>query len=123
MKRCLATGLLVLLITVGAYAQSKSDISPSSGASTGKPRVVSPEGAAYLQRRLKSTPFGTVDFDLEGLRTGMGARQEPTIKDIKLKRLKIGKIPCEWVLAPGANPDVRLLYLHGGGWVSVSGGN
>ena len=123
MKRCLATGLLVLLITVGAYAQNKSDISPSSGASTGKPRVVSPEGAAYLQRRLKSTPFGAVDFDLEGLRTGMGERHEPTIKDIQLKRLKIGKIPCEWVLAPGADPDVRLLYLHGGGWVSGSGGN
>src|SRR5262249_39647030 len=31
-------------------------------------------------------------------------------------------IPCEWVLAPGADPDVRLLYLHGGGFVSGSGG-
>ena len=123
MKRCLATGLLVYVITVGVYAQNKGDISPPSGAAAGKPRAVSPEGAAYLQRRLKSTPFGAVDFDLEGLRTGMGARHEPTIKDIQLKRLKIGNIPCEWVLAPGADPDVRLLYLHGGGWVSGSGGN
>ena len=53
----------------------------------------------------------------------MGTRQEPTIKDIKLIRTKIGEIPCEWVLAPGADTDVRLLYLHGGGWVSGSGGN
>jgi epsilon-lactone hydrolase len=30
--------------------------------------------------------------------------------------------PCEWVVAAGADPDVRLLYLHGGGFVSGSGG-
>ena len=52
----------------------------------------------------------------------MGSRREPTIKDVKFIRSKIGEIPCEWVLAPGADPDVRLLYLHGGGFVSGSGG-
>ena len=71
----------------------------------------------------KNTPFGTVNFDLKRLRAGMGARREPTIKDIKLMRLTVGEIPCEWALAPGADPDVRLLYLHGGGWVSGTGGN
>ncbi|MBC8290884.1 MAG: alpha/beta hydrolase [Planctomycetes bacterium] len=89
----------------------------------GKPRVVSQEGAEYLERRRKSTPFGTVNFDLQGLRAGMGARNEPRVKGVRLIRLKIGETPCEWVLAPGADPDVRLLYLHGGGWVSGSGGN
>ena len=91
--------------------------------SAGKLRVVSPEGIAYLQRLRKNTPFGTTGFDLQGLRAGMGSRQEPTIKGIQLLRVKIGEIPCEWGLAPGADPDVRLLYLHGGGWVSGSGGN
>jgi monoterpene epsilon-lactone hydrolase len=90
---------------------------------TGKPRVVSQEGIAYLERLRKGTPFGTVNFDLHGLRAGMGARNEPRVKGVKLIRLKIGEIPCEWVLAPGADPDLRLLYLHGGGWVSGSGGN
>jgi epsilon-lactone hydrolase len=89
----------------------------------GKPRVVSPEGIADLERRLKGTPFGTVNFDLQGLRAGMGTRHEPRVKGVRLIRLKIGKIPCEWVLAPNADPDLRLLYLHGGGWVSGSGGN
>ena len=103
--------------------QDNGDIPPQPGASADKPRAVSPEGNAYLQRLLKNTPFGTVGFDLQGLRAGMGARQEPANKDIKLIRVKIGEIPCEWVLAPGADPDVRLLYLHGGGWVSGSGGN
>jgi acetyl esterase/lipase len=69
----------------------------------------------------KNTPFGTNKFDLAALRAGMGSRREPTIKGIKLIRGKIGAIPCEWVLAPGADPSLRLLYLHGGGFVSGSG--
>ncbi len=151
MKRCFGTALLAFVVAVGAYAvadnlpqpqpqapvprdpvqtdstasskQDNGEISPPSGASADKPRAVSPEGIAYLQRLRENTPFGTAGFDLKGLRAGMGARREPTIKDVKLIRLKIGEIPCEWVLAPGADPDVRLLYLHGGGWVSGSGGN
>ena len=88
-----------------------------------KRRVVSPEGVAFLQKRRDHTPFGTKDFNLAELRAGMGERNEPRIEGVKLIRLKIGEIPCEWVLAPGADPDLRLLYLHGGGWVSGSGGN
>ncbi len=95
---------------------------PPSGAPADKPRTVSRESIEYLQRLRKRTPFGTKDFDLAALRAGMGSRREPTVKGIKLMRVKIGDIPCEWVLAPGADPDLRLLYLHGGGFVSGSGG-
>jgi hypothetical protein len=86
------------------------------------PRAVSRESVAYLQQLRKNTPFGTTGFDLAALRAGMGSRREPTSKGIQLIRVTIGDIPCEWVLAPGADPDVRLLYLHGGGFVSGSGG-
>lgn len=113
--------LLVMLVAAVTYAAA--DDPARSGASAEKPRVISPEGAAFLDRLRKNTPFGTTNFDLNSLRAGMGARQEPANKEIKLIRVKIGEIPCEWVLAPGADPDVRLLYLHGGGWVSGSGGN
>jgi acetyl esterase/lipase len=84
-------------------------------------REVSPEGKAYLQKLQKRIPFGTNDFNLAALRAGMGSRREPTIKGVKLIKVKVGDIPCEWVFAPGADPDVRLLYLHGGGFVSGSG--
>ena len=53
----------------------------------------------------------------------MGARQEPTVPGVKLTKIKVGDVPCEWVMTPEADPNVRLLYLHGGGWVSGSGGN
>src|SRR4051812_3368317 len=82
-------------------------------------REVSREGVEYLQKLRKGrTPFGTNEFNLDGLRAGMGARREPTFKDVKFIKVKVGEVPCEWVLAPGADADVRLLYLHGGGFVA-----
>jgi hypothetical protein len=59
------------------------DTPPRSGAPAAKTRVVSSEGLAYLEGRRKSPPFGATNFDLNGLRAGMGARREPGIKDIK----------------------------------------
>lgn len=121
MKLSCASALLAIVVAAGICAAADRPSPP--GASVDKPRVVSPEGLAYLERLRKNTPFGTIHFDLDGLRAGMGSRQEPGNKDIQLLRVKVGDVPCEWVLAPGADPDVRLLYLHGGGWVSGSGGN
>jgi sialidase-1 len=85
-------------------------------------REVSKEGRALLEERRKTPAFGANDFDMEGLRRGMGSRTEPSLPGVQLIKVKVGDIPCEWVLAPGADPDLRLLYLHGGGWVSGSGG-
>jgi monoterpene epsilon-lactone hydrolase len=144
MKNSAAAAMLICVIALSAIAdddrqpqprksaqehsqatssQDKGDVPSRPETPDGKPREVSREGAAYLERLRKGTPFGTVNFDLQRLRVGMGARNEPHIDGVKLIRLKIGDIPCEWVLAPGADPDLRLLYLHGGGWVSGSGGN
>ena len=86
-------------------------------------RDVSKEGTQYLQQRRQSPPFGEQGFDLAGLRAGMSARQVPNVPGVTLSKVEVGDVPCEWVVTPGADPDVRLLYLHGGGWVSGSGGN
>src|SRR5436309_3293054 len=141
MKRSAGMALLVFLVAVGTYAfadnhpqpkapvqrdsaaipkRDNGDTQPPSGARVDKQRAVSRESIEYLQKLRKNTPFGAADFNLERLRSGMGSRREPTIKDVLLICSKIGDIPCEWVLAPGADPDVRLLYLHGGGFVSGS---
>ncbi|MFN0019618.1 MAG: alpha/beta hydrolase [Pirellulaceae bacterium] len=136
MKKFATALFLICFVAAGAYAVDDSpspassiipgveigDIPPPARPAAGKEREVSAEGVAYLQRLRKNTPFGTNSFDFKGLRAGMGTRIEPTIKDVKLIQVKVGEIPCEWVLAPGADPDLRLLYLHGGGFVSGSGG-
>lgn len=120
--KCHSIIALLMFAITGRVCPAADDPRPSASP-VDKPRVVSPEGIAYLNSLKSHMPFGTNDFDLTGLRAGMGSRQEPANKAIKLTRLKIGEIPCEWVVAPGADPDVRVLYLHGGGWVSGSGGN
>lgn len=85
--------------------------------------AASKEGLEFLERLKKGTPFGTNDFNLKALRAGMGARNDPRVDGVKLIPVKVGDVPCEWVVTPDADPDLRLLYLHGGGWVSGSGGN
>ena len=109
-----------LLLTGQAAAQNDPTVSKRKPGQV--PEQVSPDGAAYLQRLMKNIPFGSVQFDLEGLRKGMGTRRPISVEGVKTQAIKVGEIPAEWVLAPGADPDVRLLYLHGGGFVSGSGG-
>jgi monoterpene epsilon-lactone hydrolase len=83
--------------------------------------MVSAEGREYL-RQLQETPaFGADGFDLEELRACMATWREPADPAVRCVRVELDGIPGEWVLAPGADPDVRLLYLHGGGYVSGSG--
>jgi len=36
-------------------------------------------------------------------------RTEPALAD---------GVRCEWVLAEGADPDLRLMFIHGGGWIA-----
>ncbi|MSR83017.1 MAG: alpha/beta hydrolase [Candidatus Latescibacteria bacterium] len=87
--------------------------------------MASRESRAYLQELRQRPAFGAVgnEFDLDGLRRGMGTRQAPANPDVECIRSQIDGIPCEWVVAPGADPNLRLLYLHGGGFVAGSAAN
>lgn len=87
--------------------------------------MISPESHAFWVAGRKNPQFGSPanPFNLDGLRQGMGARQEPADQNVQCVRVQAGAVPCEWVIAPGADPSVRVLYLHGGGYVSGSGGN
>jgi acetyl esterase/lipase len=83
--------------------------------------MISQESRAYI-RQLHETPaFGATGFNLEELRQGMATRREPPPEAARCIRGEIEGVPCEWVLAEGADPDLRLLYLHGGGYVAGSG--
>jgi acetyl esterase/lipase len=80
----------------------------------------SPQSEEYIRKLRESPAFGATGFDFAGLREGMATRREPVDAAIRCIRTNIDDIPAEWVIAPGANPDVRLLYLHGGGFISGS---
>lgn len=100
------------------------DIPAPEGMPAGTPRKISERGATYVQNMLKNKPFGTDGFDLKNLRIGMGTRILPKDKDVQITQIKPEGhgVPCEWVVTPGADPDVRLLYIHGGGFVSGNPG-
>ena len=83
--------------------------------------MVSPEGRRYLQQLRETPAFGAGGFNLEELRACMATRREPTDAAVRCVPTEVCGLPAEWVLAPGADPDVRVLYLHGGGYVSGSG--
>ncbi len=87
--------------------------------------MCSKESREYWERMRRNPQFGAPgnEFNLDGLRACMNARQEPLERSARCIKTMINRIPCEWVLAPGSDPAVRLLYLHGGGYVSGSGGN
>lgn len=82
--------------------------------------TVSREGREYLERLHETPAFGVEGFDLQGLRQGMATRREPVGVAAECRRACVGDLDAEWVLAEGADPDLRLLYLHGGGYVSGS---
>jgi acetyl esterase/lipase len=83
--------------------------------------MVSRESREYLRELRKRPAFGAEGFNLHELRTGMATRRPPADDGVRCIASRIAEMPCEWVVAPDADPDVRLMYLHGGGYVSGSG--
>jgi acetyl esterase/lipase len=60
--------------------------------------------------------------DLEKSRSWMieYAQVHPSTQEVvaEVRRIDLAGVACEWLLAKGADPDRRLLYIHGGGWTS-----
>ena len=83
--------------------------------------MVSRESREYLREFQQTPAFGSSAFDLDELRECMATRREPAEPGVRCMAATIDGMPGEWVLADHADPDVRLLYLHGGGHVSGSG--
>ncbi len=43
----------------------------------------------------------------------------PTLSpDTTVTSVSVEDVPCEWVMAAGADADRRLLFIHGGGWIA-----
>ncbi|MHB1356901.1 MAG: alpha/beta hydrolase [Anaerolineae bacterium] len=82
--------------------------------------MTSRPGRDYYMELRKNPAFGANGFSLEDLRTGMATLREPTIPNVRCLHAQIGDLPGEWVLASNADPNLRLLYIHGGGHVSGS---
>ena len=58
------------------------------------------------------------DFDVLTLRASMNSSVFPVPEVARITRVDAGGVAAEWVQVSGAQPDRRLLYLHGGGYVA-----
>ncbi len=83
--------------------------------------ITSDTGRSYFQQLHESPAFGAAGhFDLDELREIMGPRRDPIDDSVQCIPWRLDDLSGEWVIAPDADPDLRLLYLHGGGFVSGS---
>jgi epsilon-lactone hydrolase len=83
--------------------------------------MTSSESKAYYGKLRENLAFGALGFNLDELREGMALRREPEGMPVRCVPVEVEGMPAEWVLPDGGDPDTRLLYLHGGGFVSGSG--
>ena len=83
--------------------------------------MISPESRRRLSELRSTPPFGATEFDFDGLREGMATRRPPADESVRCIPVDVDGVPGEWVIAEGADPDLRMLYLHGGGYISGSG--
>ena len=74
-----------------------------------------------MKQRIRENPR-LASLDEDGELDVVAARQTqesaagPVPDDVDIVACEMAGVAAQWVTAPGANPDRRILYLHGGGY-------
>jgi len=120
--------VLVMLLWAGArFVLAGEDLSrfdappaPDAPPPT-RPSAEHDEAVATI-RRMQAAQQGRMSRRERTLRMrqAMDAMAEGIDFGVDIVPASAGGVPAEWVLAPGADPDRRLLYIHGGGFVMGS---
>ena len=66
---------------------------------------------------LAERPLGAGNPTLEEMRAGMEASSFPVTEAATVTPVEANGVPGEWVTVPESDPNRRLLYVHGGGYV------
>ncbi|MEE4302097.1 MAG: alpha/beta hydrolase [Pseudomonadales bacterium] len=115
--------LVALLWAVTRFYLDGEDLSRFDSAQAGEPPHTEPSPehhqAVEAIREMQREASGSLTdrnalADMRAKVDAMGAIEDPSIR---FEATDAGGVPAEWVLAPGADPDRRLLYLHGGAYV------
>ena len=66
-------------------------------------------------------PQGASDEDrVKTMRGALDLGLFPVPEGTRVESLQAGGIPAEWIRSADADPDQRLLYIHGGGFIAGS---
>lgn len=69
---------------------------------------------------IRSVPAAKPDTTVGQMRGAMEKVAERVGPDVNCEKVSAGGVPAEWIVAPGAENDRVILYLHGGGYVMGS---
>ncbi|MBI2761253.1 MAG: alpha/beta hydrolase [Chloroflexi bacterium] len=80
---------------------------------------MSAEQLTSLIQMLRARPIEGGSPSVQEMRAGFEglAATMPVPADVRREQVSAGGVPAEWVVAPGADEDRAILYLHGGGYV------
>lgn len=62
--------------------------------------------------------WGTDYFDVRASRAATPPTDMPLPDDASIEYRMVDQAPCYWVMCSGADPDRRIVYLHGGGFAN-----
>ena len=117
--------LLLATLLVFSYVYLRGeDLShldaPQQPLPVGEPSPEHHEVVASLQEFSNAATSGSRKNRIQTMRDLMDAMSEGREFVAEFRSVDDAGIKGEWVLAPGANPRRRVLYIHGGAWMAGS---
>ncbi len=83
--------------------------------------TASPQLQAIIDNMVENNAVGDPNItpSIEAVRELMGTiLVEADNSDVTITSALANGVPCEWLVARGADPDKRLVYVHGGGYAA-----
>lgn len=107
-----------------AYTMRTPGMSENSNHNTGSAAAENARAAVEAHLRGLARAVAHSAGDLEGIRRLIDtySHVDPSVCVIQASSVAVtvGGVPCEWVLPENSETEVRMMYIHGGSWMSGS---
>ncbi|MFT6978559.1 MAG: monoterpene epsilon-lactone hydrolase [Marinobacter psychrophilus] len=113
--------MVALATAVVFIVRQKHDIGTDSGKTTHQPQSNARQQVLEKVRGMHAASEGLRGrARIEALRRYMDSMNDELDLVSDIRPAKEGEPNGEWVIAPGSDPNRRILYIHGGSWIAGS---